>query len=392
MRRVREWLRARPVVVDGLVALLVLVTSVLTLTGGEAEEREPDAFAFVLAVLFSVPATWRRVRPTVALAIVGASAVVYELLQYDDSANAFSVILCLYAVAAHASRRAAAISATAMAVGLTAALAANWEDSSSAGGIISNVAIFSAAWFFGDNVRQRRERIDALQERAIMAELTRDDAAKRAVSDERTRIARELHDVVAHSVSVMVVQAGAARRLLQRDDPDTSRAVEALESVELTGRESLNELRRLLGVLRREDDRGFGRVPQPSVEHLSTLVDHAREAGLVVELSIEGVPRALAAGVDLTAYRIVQEALTNVLKHGGPGVRAEIDVCYGPTSLELVIIDDGRGAVSDRAATGGHGLVGMQERVSLFGGRLHTGNRPGGGFEVRAELPLEVPG
>jgi signal transduction histidine kinase len=390
MRRLRTWLRSRPAVVDGLVALVLLVTAILTLAGGEAEDNDPDALGYVLAVLFTVPMTWRRVRPSAALAVVGASAVVYEVLQYDDSANAFTVMLCLYAVAAHATRRAAVIAAIAMGAGLVVALAANWEDASSIGGLIGNMALFGASWVFGDNVRQRRERIEALQQRAELAELTRDDEARRAVTEERTRIARELHDVVAHSVSVMVVQAGAARRLLQREDPDPARAIAALESVEVTGRESLNELRRLLGVLRREDDRSFGRVPQPSVEHLSTLVEHAREAGLEVTLVIEGDARPLAPGVDLTAYRIVQEALTNVVKHGGPTARADVHVVYGPHSIEIEVTDDGRG-VDSTLPSGGHGLIGMRERVSLFGGRLETGNRPGGGFSVQAELPLEVP-
>jgi signal transduction histidine kinase len=208
------------------------------------------------------------------------------------------------------------------------------------------------------------------------------------VTAERTRIARELHDVVAHSVSVMVVQAGAARKVL---DKQPERASQAMASIESTGRQSLNELRRLLGMLRQADGEATGRAPQPSIEHVETLVAQTREAGLPVTLEIEGFPRTLAPGVDLSAYRIVQEALTNTMKHAGPA-HAEVRLCYGGEFLEVIITDDGRGADGEHAtgANGGHGLVGMQERVSLFGGELHAGNRAGGGFTVRATLPLEV--
>jgi signal transduction histidine kinase len=215
------------------------------------------------------------------------------------------------------------------------------------------------------------------------------EEARQAVNAERTRIPRELHDVVAHSVSVMVVQAGAARRVLDKD-PD--RASEAMASIESTGRQSLNELRRLLGMLRQADGAATGRVPQPSIDDVDALLAQTREAGLPVTIEIEGEPRPLAPGVDLSAYRIVQEALTNTIKHAGPA-EATVRLCYGADTLELVISDDGRGAdceEAERTGAAGHGLVGMRERVSLFGGDLQVGNRPGGGFTVRATLPLEA--
>ena len=229
----------------------------------------------------------------------------------------------------------------------------------------------------------------SLEERAVLAEAGREEEARRAVTAERTRIARELHDVVAHSVSVMVVQAGAARRVLDKE-PD--RASEAMASIESTGRQSLNELRRLLGMLREADGTATGRVPQPSIEHVDVLLAQTRDAGLPVTFEVEGEPRSLAPGVDLSAYRIVQEALTNAIKHAGPA-HAEVRLCYGTDTLELVVSDDGRGADCDEVegnGTSGHGIVGMRERVSLFGGDLQVGNRPGGGFTVRATLPLEV--
>jgi signal transduction histidine kinase len=201
------------------------------------------------------------------------------------------------------------------------------------------------------------------------------------VVEERARIARELHDVVAHSVSVMTVQTGAVRRLLT---PDQERERETLLAVERTGREALNEMRRLLGMLRATDE-AEGLAPQPSLRQLDTLVEQVREAGLPVELKVEGAPVDLPPGLDLSAYRIVQEALTNALKHAGPA-RATVAVRYGPDELELEIADDGRGAANG-TGTGG-GLVGMRERAALVGGRLEAGPRNGGGYAVRARLPL----
>jgi signal transduction histidine kinase len=201
------------------------------------------------------------------------------------------------------------------------------------------------------------------------------------VSDERARIARELHDVVGHSVSVMTVQASAVRRLLR---PHQERQREALLVVEQTGREALAEMRRMVGVLRRPEE-GPALAPQPSLEHADKLVEHAREAGLQVELSIEGTPEQLPAGLDLTAYRLVQEGLTNALKHAQAS-HAEVVVQYGEGFVEVTVSDDGHGVGSGDG--GGHGLVGMRERVSVYGGELEAGPRAGGGYRLRARLPL----
>jgi signal transduction histidine kinase len=222
------------------------------------------------------------------------------------------------------------------------------------------------------------------------------------VAEERGRIARELHDVVAHSVSVMVVQAGAARRTLAASP---EQAATALGQIELTGRQALVELRRLLGLLRDDEAGDADLAPQPSLAHLESLAAAAREAGLPVEVAVEGEPQPLPAGVDLSAYRIVQEALTNSLKHSGPG-RARILVRYGVHDLRLEIRDDGpagngqrKGQASAfgrqpadsprRERRAGHGLIGMRERVALFGGTLETGSLPGGGYRVAARLPLD---
>jgi signal transduction histidine kinase len=226
-----------------------------------------------------------------------------------------------------------------------------------------------------------RRGIRARDERAELAEREREVAAREAVVEERARIARELHDVVAHNVSMMVVQAGAERRVLEHANGSTR---EVLETIEQIGRSALTEMRRLLGMLRSDADDPL--APQPGLDDLPTLVGQVREAGLPVELSVDGERRELPVGIELSAYRIVQEALTNALKHAGEA-HASVRVRYGADSLELEIVDDGAGA---RAAvgSGGHGLVGMRERVALYGGRLDAGRRPNGGFAVRVLLPI----
>lgn len=219
------------------------------------------------------------------------------------------------------------------------------------------------------------------ERRLELAERERDVAAREAVVAERARIARELHDAIAHNVSMMVVQAGAERRVL---DDEQSSTREVLETVEDIGRGALTEMRRLVGMLR--SDESYPLTPQPGLGDLPQLVTQVREAGLPVELSVEGDPRDLPVGLELSAFRIVQEALTNALKHAGDA-RATVRVRYRPDSLELEIVDDGAGAEAE-ADGGGHGLVGMRERVALYGGRFEANRRAAGGFTVRALLPI----
>jgi signal transduction histidine kinase len=208
-------------------------------------------------------------------------------------------------------------------------------------------------------------------------------AAREAVAIERARIARELHDVVAHSMSVMVVQAGAARAVL---GADPAQAEAALGRIEETGRTGLADMRRLLGILKADGD-DTGLEPQPGLRALDGLLERVRSAGLPVEAMVYGEPRTLPPGVDLTAYRLVQEALTNTLKHAGTA-SARVVIRYADRSIELEVADDGRGPPPESAPSGGHGLVGMRERVALFGGTLETGGRPGGGFRVTARIPV----
>jgi signal transduction histidine kinase len=232
-------------------------------------------------------------------------------------------------------------------------------------------------------VRDRELRAEALAARTELLEREQELRAHAAVAEERARIARELHDLVAHNVSVMVVQAGAERHALS-DDQASTRAV--LGSIEQAGRQALTEARRLLGMLRRNDDSGE-LEPQPGVDQVGLLIEQVEHAGLPVALEVDGERAALPAGLDLCVYRIVQESLTNALKHAG-AAHAEVLLHYAPQGLDVEIRDDGRGPAQPNGDGAGHGLIGMRERVALYGGALTTGPREGGGFEVRAHLPL----
>jgi signal transduction histidine kinase len=246
--------------------------------------------------------------------------------------------------------------------------------------------ILTLAWFFGVALGTRTEQARELQVRVEAAERERAVAADRATAEERARIARELHDVVAHSVSVMVVQASGVRRLL-KDDQHRER--DALLSVEQIGRQALTEMRRMLGVMRTGEEQPAALAPQPGLAHLERLIAQVEEAGLPVTLRVEGERPDLPPGVDLSAYRIVQEGLTNALKHA-KGAHAEVVVRYVDGKVSLEIADDGVDSVNGN--TDGHGLVGMRERVAVYGGKLEAGPRDGGGFVLRAELPVEARG
>jgi signal transduction histidine kinase len=237
----------------------------------------------------------------------------------------------------------------------------------------------AAAWGIGRAVGERGRRAVDLEERAGQLERAHADA----VAHERATIARELHDVIAHSVSVMTVQAGAARLLLDEDPP---RARESLVAVEETGRQALGEMRRLLGILL-GDEHETDLAPQPGIADIDALIEHVRAAGLPVDVVVEGDPKRLAPGIDLAAYRVVQEALTNALKHAG-AARAQVSIRYRANVLELAVTNNGTARVNGRS--GGHGLIGMRERVALYGGELEAGPRAGGGYAVRASLPLDL--
>ncbi len=269
-----------------------------------------------------------------------------------------------------------AVAGAAIAAGVLALVV--YKDPTGGPGDLLWIALFfGSAWSAGRALATRTRQASELRGRVELAELR----AREAVNEERQRISRELHDVIAHTVSVMVVQTGAVRRLLL---PEQQRERDALVGVEETGREALTEMRRLLGILREPEEAG-ALSPQPSLQRVDALVEQVREAGLPVQLKIEGHAEPLPPGVDLCAFRIVQEALTNTLKHAGPA-HAEVLVRYAGANVELEVLDDGRGA--NGASSGGHGLLGMKERALLCGGTFETGAAPGGGFAVRARLPI----
>lgn len=296
-----------------------------------------------------------------------------------------------YTVAAHRPFKTAAPLAVATLAALYVLIA---SDPLGSGGFVayfSNTLTTFVAFSIGRNVRTRRAYTAALEERAAHAEVERQAMADKAVAEERRRLARELHDVVAHHVSVMGVLAAGARR--SRGRADAAECAETtLTTIEETARATLRELRRLLDVLREEAEEPAGAppAPQPGLEALPSLVQQVRDAGLPVEVTVEGSAMPLPQGVDLSAYRIVQEALTNSLRHGGPA-RALVRLSYADTELVVQVDDDGRGQTAALGAPNGvgHGLVGMRERVGLYGGSLQAGPRSGGGYRVLARLPLE---
>jgi signal transduction histidine kinase len=255
----------------------------------------------------------------------------------------------------------------------------------------TNFALFGIAWVIGDNIRVRRAYLQQLELRADETEQRQREAAERAVAEERLSIARELHDVVAHAMSVVTVQSGVGEHVIDQR-PDEAKRI--LGNINVTSREALDEMRRLLGVLRAEDDRPEAVLaPAPTLEGVPALAATMESSGVPVTVEITGDRSNVPPGVDLSAYRIVQEALTNVLKHAGPAAAVTVSVAYHDDRVELVVADDGRGGATHVAAgtiddSGGHGLVGMRERTAVYGGTLAVGPRRGGGFQVEATLPF----
>ncbi|MFE4831482.1 sensor histidine kinase [Streptomyces sp. NPDC056672] len=396
MQRFYDFLRRHPTGVDSFWAVLLFGFSLLWVVQ-QVVGVGPRLVAIVVVALLSLSVALRRRAPEKTLVLVLGLGVAQVALDVEVNPADFGMLVVIYTVSAQGGPRWA--SQLALTGGLLAAPISQvrWpEDGTSTAGrvvvaIIMSVP-FALAWVLGDSARTRRAYFDQLEERATRLEKEREAQAKVAVAAERARIARELHDVVAHNVSVMVVQADGAAYVL---DAAPDQAKEALETISSTGRQALAEMRRLLGVLRTGDTKEGGEyVPQPDVGQIEDLVEKVRGAGLSVDFKIEGTPRPLPSGVELTAYRIVQEALTNSRKHGGPDVGASVRLVYFDDGLGLLVEDDGRGAAhevyEDGGADGrGHGLIGMRERVGMVGGTLDAGPRPGGGFRISALLPLK---
>lgn len=386
MAALYAWLRQHPKLVDGALA------AVLALLGIAPAVATGRYLAVPAALALTVPVTFRRAHPTGAFATAVVAGAMVVLADVRPSPSDLAVVVLLYTLAAY---RLPKVSVWGLAICLagSSVAVARWMPSplslldSVAVGAIMFAGPALIAWVLGDSMRHRRAYYLNLEERAALLERDRDARAQIAAAAERARIARELHDVVAHHVSVMVVQADGASYTLAAD-PD--RAALALAAISRTGRTALADMRRLLGVLRHGPDPAAPeRNPLPGISQLGELLEQTRQSGLAVSFTVAGVPRPLPSGAELAAYRIVQESLTNTRKHAGPGASAEVDLRYLEDELVLTVADDGRGAAaaSDGA---GHGLAGMRERVAVYSGSVTAGPRGGGGFEVTARLPLAV--
>lgn len=393
--------RVPPWAADGALAVAVTMFVVVTEIG-ERRHQEHVPVAGVLVLLGLAPAiAIRRRFPGTGLALTVAVQVGLWLTGTAPGANVPAELIAPYSAAAYGSRRVRMAAGALAGAGLVAVALPGWSDHDVRSGAFAFLVAGGGAWLVGAMMRERRRRVTRLAERATWLEVERDLLTNQAVAHERLRIARELHDVVAHNLSVVVVQAQALQPVLARD-PEQARGLAV--SIEEIGREALAEMRHLLGVLRTEDGRVEEDVtvdgdhagppgPQPGLGRLDALVDQVRQAGLSVSLSVTGAVDRLPAAVQVSAYRIVQEALTNVLRHAGPA-RAEVRVAVTDTEVVVSVCDNGRGAAARLGRVSlpgvGHGLLGMRERAALFGGELATGPRPGGGYEVRARIPLPV--
>ncbi|MET7318056.1 sensor histidine kinase [Streptomyces thermoviolaceus] len=396
MQRLYEFLRRHPTWVDGFWALVLLGLSCMTAWSLEGIPGRHGWGAVGVSFVLCVVVALRRRMPEKMVLLAAATGLAQLVLDIGAVVADFALLVIIYTAAAIGARWASRL---ALGGGLCAATVAQirWpqQDVTPAGQIamaLFQTVPFALAWVLGDSMRTRRAYFAQLEERASRLEKEREAQAKAAVAAERARIARELHDVVAHNVSVMVVQADGAAYVL---DTAPDQAKKALATISSTGRQALAEMRRLLGVLRTgEHQEGGEYVPQPDVAQIKDLVEQCRGSGLSVDFRIEGTPRPLPSGVELTAYRIVQEALTNTRKHGGPDVGASVRLVYFDDGLGLLVEDDGKGAPQELYQEGGldgqgHGLIGMRERVGMVGGTLDAGPRPGGGFRISALLPLK---
>ncbi|MFE4870137.1 MULTISPECIES: sensor histidine kinase [unclassified Streptomyces] len=398
MQRLYDFIRRHPTGVDTFWAVILFGFSCLQVAAAAHDPRQAGwPIQLLVALGMSAAVALRRRVPEKMLLLVIAVGVAQLVLNVQPQVQDFAMLVIIYTVASAGERWASRV---ALVAGLCAAPLAHvrWLDTGpnsateKAFFIVMMTVPFVLAWVLGDSMRTRKAYLAQLEERAARLEREREAQAKVAVAAERARIARELHDVVAHNVSVMVVQADGAAYVM---DSSPDQAKTALETISMTGRQALAEMRRLLGVLRTGEHQEAGEyVPQPDVQQIEDLVETVRGAGLTVDFKIEGTPRPLPSGVELTAYRIVQEALTNTRKHGGPDAGASVRLVYFDDGLGLLVEDDGRGAAHEMYEDGGadgqgHGLIGMRERIGMVGGTLDAGPRPGGGFRISALLPLK---
>ena len=384
-RRVPTWLLdtslALLLATAALVDLATFDDTVVTAVGF----REPDALAVILILAQTLPLAFRRRFPTAVLIIVSLGFIVDRNLNYPSTLAFFGLAFAFHAVGSELERRRSLIVGwTGIAILVSFTVSGWLVDQVSFGTVLTMVIFTVFPFLLGRETHERRQTESELEHRAARLERERAEA----VQAERSRISREIHDVVAHEMTVATVLTSAARRLVGKDD---ARAEEALNSAEQAGHDALRELRSLLGVLRTADDAPT--APQPGLDQLPELIEQVEEAGLEVSVQIEGRARPLAAGTDLNLYRIIQESLTNTLKHAGPNSQADVRLTYAADLVALEIVDNGRGAAQALATRGdtGHGLIGMRERTAMLDGEFAAGPRPGGGYRVRARIPYRQP-
>jgi signal transduction histidine kinase len=401
--RWRARVASNPLLVDALIALGLTLFSLLSVAGRAPGIGNSDPLSVSLLMLQTLPLVLRRRYPLGVLIVITIATVGHGILATGPTLNStVGGLVAVYTVAELCDRRQSAAALVGVGVSVGALIIGKGGVPGGLSSLIQSELVIVIVWLLGSWSRERREHLDVAEKRALLAEREREVQAERAVAEERTRIARELHDVIAHHVSVIVIQAGAGLRSIDRRPAEARGALVAIDE---NGRRALADMRRMLGVLGRSEtpasesgtivpgtDPTDGLAPMPSMDRLGELLEHVRAAGMPVELAVTGDPRPLDPGVELSAYRIIQEALTNSLKHAR-GARARVDVRYEPAALEVEVQDDGGQAARDgnRAAVPagtGHGLIGMRERAALFGGRLEAGP-VGRGFRVAAWLPLE---
>lgn len=396
MQNRRSHLPGRPWVFDITLTGALLVLGLVLLFTYRPDDgidySEPDLLGVLLVVAWTVPLVFRRVAPLPVALVLAVLNLPFLFREYSVPTAAVVALIAIYSLSAYTTFVRGLVGLVAL-YGTTmlylAAAADRYPDAEGVGvvgGAFVTVGFFGA-WAIGRSVRAPRIYAREQEERADQLERTREAEVRAALAEHRGQIARELHDVVAHHVSVMTVQAAGARRMLDRD-PKRSR--DALAAIETAGRSALAEMRRIVGVLRgpTSDTDATTRSPQPGLAELPELVEQLDSAGLRVAVTIEGRQRALPLGIDLTAFRIVQEALTNTLKHAGTD-NAAVVVRYAPAELQVQVTDGGQGRqAAQRAEPTGHGLLGMREHIALYGGELSAHNLPGGGFEVGARIPL----
>jgi signal transduction histidine kinase len=390
--RLFAWLRRHQQLVDFVLMLPFALTALaakaryVDMTASGYPREVPLPMLFALVALMCVPLIWRRRWPRSVFALLSIVAFVQWLAGINIAAADFTLMVAMYTIAAQCAFRWALAALVVAEGGMVMAVYRLTQQPSPQdtwkSAIPVSIAI-GAVWLGGLYISTRRKYTLSLEERARRLERERDAQAEVAAAAERARIARELHDVIAHSISVMVIQADGAAYTV---DADAARAKRAMEAIGATGRQALAEMRRMLGVLRESDGQAT-LAPQPGVEQLTDLVQQIRTAGLPVDLRVDGDPLSLPTGQELAIYRIVQEALTNVMKHAGPAATAHVALHYGDRAIEVRIRDDGRGATFSDGR--GHGLVGMRERAAVYGGQVSAEPVPGGGFEVIARLPVK---